>query len=84
MSKTFAEGQKGGLSMNIFVYMCVSIVMSAIIFVFGVLLYALLNSCDKDRDTDTASFTVICLLSLSNGCLIAYLSHLNGLFQEVK
>ena len=64
--------------MNIFAYICVSIVMSAIIFVFGVLLCALLNSCDKD--TDTASVTVICLLSLSNGCLIAYLSHLNGLF----
>lgn len=64
--------------MNIFVYICVSIVMSAIIFVFGVLLCALLNSCDKD--TDTASFTVIYMLSLSNGCLIVYLSHLNGLF----
>ena len=83
MNKAFAEEQKGWLSMNIFVYICVSIVMSAIIFVFGVLLCALLNSCDKD--TDTASFfTVIYMLSLSNGCLIAYLSHLNGLFQEVK
>lgn len=64
--------------MNIFVYICVSIVMAAIIFVFGVLLCALLNSCDKD--TDANSFIVICMLSLSNGCLIAYLSHLNGLF----
>ena len=82
MSKTFAEEQKGRLSMNIFLYICVSIVMSAIIFVFGVLLCALLNSCDKD--TDANSFTVIYMLSLSNGCLIAYLSHLNGLFQEVK
>ena len=81
MSKTFAEEQKGWLLMNIFVYICVSIVMSAIIFVFGVLLYALLYSCDKD--TDAASFTVIFVLSLSNGFLIAYLSHLNGLFQEV-
>ena len=66
--------------MNFFVYICVSIVMAAIISVFGALLCALLYSCDKDKDTDTASFTVICLLSLSNGCLIAYLSHLNGLF----
>ena len=64
--------------MNIFVYICVSIVMSAIIFVFGVLLCALLNSCDKD--TDANIFTVMYMLSLSNGCLIAYLSHLNGLF----
>ena len=64
--------------MNFFVYICVSIVMAAIISVFGALLCALLYSCDKD--TDTASFIVICLLSLSNGCLIAYLSHLNGLF----
>ena len=58
--------------------MCVSIVMAAGISVGGVLLCALLSLCDKD--TDTASFTVICLLQLSNGCLIAYLSHLNGLF----
>lgn len=64
--------------MNFFVYICVSIVMGTIISVFGVLLCALLNSYDKD--TDTASFTVICLLSLINGCFIAYLSHLNGLF----
>lgn len=64
--------------MNIFVYICVSIVIGILILVVGVLLCALLNSCNKDADT--ASFTVICLLSLSNGCLIAYLSHLNGLF----
>ena len=64
--------------MNIFVYICVSIVMAAIIFVFGVLLCALLSL--GDNDTDTASFIVICMLSLSNGCLIASLSHMNGLF----
>ena len=64
--------------MNIFVYMCVSIVMAAIILVLGVLLCMLLSL--DNKDTDTASFIVICILSLSNGCLITYLSHLNGLF----
>lgn len=64
--------------MNIFVYICVSIVMAAIILVLGVLLCMLLSLDNKDKDT--ASFIVICMLSLSNGCLIAYLSHLNGLF----
>lgn len=60
------------------VYICVSIVMAAGIFVGGVLLCMLLSL--GDEDTDAASFTVIFILSLSNGCLIAYLSHLNGLF----
>ena len=64
--------------MNIFVYICVSIVMAAIIFVFGVLLCPLLSL--GDNDTDTASFIVIWRWSLSSGCLIAYLSHLSGLF----
>ena len=64
--------------MNIFVYICVSIVMAAIILVLGVLLRILLSL--DNKDTDTASFIVICILSLSNGCFIAYLSHLNGLF----
>lgn len=68
MNKAFAEEQKGGLFMNIFAYICVSIVMAAIIFVFGVLLCVLLNSCDND--TDTVGFTVICLLSLGNAILL--------------
>ena len=64
--------------MNIFVYICVSIVMAAIILVLGVLLRMLLSL--DNNDTDTASFIVICILSLSNVSLIAYLSHLNGSF----
>ena len=64
--------------MNIFVYTCVSIVIGILIWVVGVLLCMLLSL--GNNDTDDASFSVICLLSLSNGCLIAYLLHLNGLF----